>query len=114
MAVAIDAGDCAQVAQFFSSISARIRSMLSKPYSETDRHPVPSLRCTEWAFPRPGTRERFAVISHLQGEDGCAFWAVTVAGERLGPFPTLEDAAMRVHKAAIAASVRPELNEAKR
>lgn len=83
---------------------------MARPYEQT-WHPVQSLRATEWAMPVPGTRQRFAVISHLQGEDGWAFWAVTVAGERLGPFATLEDAAARVYTSALAAAVRPELNE---
>jgi hypothetical protein len=70
-----------------------IGAPLSKQF-EGDWHPVKSLRAVSWAFPVPGTRERFAVIHHLLGDDGWAFWAVTVKGDRLGPFPTLEDAAM--------------------
>lgn len=85
--------------------------MLSKPYARTDWHPVQTLRPVSWAFPRPGTRERFAEISHVRTDAGWVFVAVTVAGERLGPFHTLEDAAMECHKRGLAGLVRPELNE---
>lgn len=70
-------------------------------------HPIQSLRAIQWAVPKPGTRERFAVVTHVQRDGGWVFEVVTVAGVQLGPFPTLEDAAKGAHMHAIANVNRP-------
>lgn len=73
-------------------------------------HPVQSLRCIQWAMPRPGTRERFAVITHEQTADGWVFVGRGVGGEEYGQFASLEEAAVGVYRHALHGLVRPGLN----
>jgi hypothetical protein len=81
---------------------------MARPHGRTTNwHPVQTIRPIQWAFPRPGTRQRFAVITHVQRSDGWVFEVVTVAGVKLGPFSTLDDAARGVHTHALANAPTP-------
>lgn len=88
----------------------------------TDFRPVQSLLPMEFIFPKPGTKEPFAIIRwvnmQLEGEPTSRWRAVTYEQPRQligdGYFLELDDAALACHRQAIHASVRPELNDTRR
>lgn len=80
-------------------------------------HPVDRLLPVTWLFPHLGTKSPFAEIRFLPvTRDGVQVWcfrAVTYTEPRelIGYRDTLEDIAQLCHAYAVAASVRPELND---
>jgi hypothetical protein len=83
-----------------------------------DWHPVQTIVPIEFHFPRPGTKEPFAIIRWvnvtLDGERVSRWRAVTHAEPRrlidAGYYAELEDAARACHRLAIAGAVPTALN----
>jgi hypothetical protein len=91
----------------------------------TDFRPVQSLLPMEFIFPKPGTKEPFAIIRwvnvQLEGEPTSRWRTVTWHEDpkrrRLladGYYREIEDAAFACHRHAIHAGIRPELDETRR
>ena len=84
-----------------------------------DFHPIQALKPIVFHFPRPGTKEPFAIIQWvdvvLEGEPVSRWRAVTYKEPRRlildGYYRELEDAAMACNKIAIANMVPAALND---
>lgn len=83
-------------------------------------HPIETVRQTEFVFPKPGTDQPFAVIRWVEvSREGETVWvwrAVTFEEPRtlIAYNPDLRDLCQRVHRSAIGAGIRPELDETRR